>query len=273
MENMNHKNATEKNGSNRRGGFFRNAETVWQWAEVALFLFGIALLIFYGVAHIDRYLTSRAALKSAIQTFERLDAPPAAGGAQPVKEELAAGEPDFAGWDAKRIEAYNGTLWKRTGTPLAILDIPRLHLAAPVLDGADALTLNHAVGRIAGTARPGEPGKIGIAGHRDSFFRGLKDIAEGDRLELRTRSGKDIYLVDRIQIVSPSDVSVLRTEPVSALTLVTCYPFYYAGSAPKRFVVTAYLVEQVPAGATTSELRLDSQPVNTAPHNTLMEEQ
>jgi sortase A len=127
------------------------------------------------------------------------------------------------------------------------------------MDGTDSLTLNHALGHIAGTAMPGMPGKIGIAGHRDSFFRGLKDIKPGDEVELRTHEGKDIYIVGRIQIVTPRDVSVLRPEGASALTLVTCYPFYFVGSAPKRFVVTAYLAGHVPAGPTTSESRLNSQ--------------
>jgi sortase A len=111
------------------------------------------------------------------------------------------------------------------------------------------------VGRIAGTARPGEEGNIGIAGHRDSFFRGLKDVTAGDAIELKTRSGMDTYLVEKIQVVAPSDVSVLREQETRSLTLVTCYPFYFVGSAPQRFVVTAFLTQHTPFGQTASVSR------------------
>jgi len=227
-----------------RRGFREGAKAIWRWTEVVLFLAGIVLLVCYAAARIESYLGSRAALK----TFERLDDPPAAALARPPAEELTVEDPDFSSWDSGRVRAFNDTVWKRTGAPLAIVEIPKIHLTAPLLDGTDSLTLNHALGRIAGTAMPGQPGKIGIAGHRDSFFRGLQDIAPGDTIELRTRTGNDIYIVDRIQIVTPRDVSVLRPEETSSLTLVTCYPFYFIGSAPKRFVVTAYLTQQQPAG-------------------------
>ena len=151
---------------------------------------------------------------------------------------------------------------------MALLQIPKIHLQAPVLDGTDGLTLNHAVGRIAGTARPGDAGNIGLAAHRDGFFRGLKDIQQGDEIDLKTRSGTDIYTVDQIQIVSPRDVSVLRDHRKPALTLVTCYPFYFVGSAPKRYVVTAFLTQHT-AGPTATDVRLNPQPFNP----TLQEEQ
>jgi len=128
-----------------------------------------------------------------------------------------------------------------SSTVLAEVRISRLGIAVPLLDGTDALTLNHAVGHIAGTARPGELGNIGIAGHRDSFFRGLKDVHVGDVIELERRSGTDKYVVDKILIVTPSDVDVLRSRRVPSLTLITCYPFYFIGNAPQRFVVEASL--------------------------------
>jgi len=89
-----------------------------------------------------------------------------------------------------------------------VLQIPKIHLIVPLLDGTDDLTLNHAVGRIAGTARPGKEANIGIAGHRDGFFRGLKDVKLGDSIELRTVKGTDKYVVDQIRIVKPDNMSV-----------------------------------------------------------------
>jgi sortase A len=243
-------------GSGRQRDFRSAAKTILQWTEAILFLFGLVLLVCYAAARIESYLISRAALT----TFERLDEPPESAGDRAPQKEIAAEEPDFKDWDAGRVRAYKDSLWKRTGTPLAVLEIPSIHLAAPLLEGTDSLTLNHALGRIAGTARPGEPGNIGIAGHRDSFFRGLKDLKPGDTVELRTRAGKDIYMVDRTQTVTPRDVSVLDPEEQSSLTLVTCYPFYFVGSAPRRFVVTAYLTEHRPAGQSATDARLDSQP-------------
>ncbi len=151
---------------------------------------------------------------------------------------------DFRLWGEQRVKAYRQNTSKHPGTPLAVLRIPKISLEAPLLDGTDDLTLNHAVGRIAGTSRPGEPGNIGIAGHRDGFFRGLKDVRVGDAIELKTLEGTDTYIVDQIQIVSPRQVEVLRPASVPSLTLVTCYPFYFLGSAPQRYIVTASLLPE-----------------------------
>lgn len=131
---------------------------------------------------------------------------------------------------------------------LAVLRIPRLQLEAPLLEGTDELTLNRGVGRIAGTSRPGEIGNIGIAGHRDSFFRPLKDIREGDLIELITVSGTEVYGVDRLRITSPADVSALRLKTAPSLTLVTCYPFYFVGPAPNRYIVEASLKQSIDPG-------------------------
>jgi len=128
-----------------------------------------------------------------------------------------------------------------SGHAIAVLRIPRLSLEVPVLEGTDAITLNRGVGRIRGTAFHGQTGNIGIAGHRDGFFQGLKDIHAGDRIELLTAQRNDIYIVDRTVIVDPNDVSVLESGTAPALTLVTCYPFHYIGPAPRRFVVKASL--------------------------------
>ena len=155
---------------------------------------------------------------------------------------------DFGLWSKGRIRAYE----KVTGQsppPEAILSIPRIDLRVPVLEGTDELTLNRGVGRIEGTARIGEPGNIGIAGHRDGFFRGLKELAEGDVLDLTTAEGNASYLVDRILIVNPEDVQVLETRSAHSLTLVTCYPFYFVGSAPQRYIVQASRATQFPRPA------------------------
>jgi sortase A len=147
--------------------------------------------------------------------------------------------PDFRLWSPKRIEAYQTSVTTNMPAPLGVLRIPSIGIEVPVLEGTDDLTLNRAVGHIDGTAAPGEEGNIGIAGHRDGFFRGLKDVHLGEYLDLYTEQGNRRYIVDEIHIVPPEDVSVLAPRPRSSITLVTCYPFYFVGSAPLRYIVHA----------------------------------
>ena len=127
------------------------------------------------------------------------------------------------------------------------LEIPRLRLSAMVQEGADTRTLRRAVGHIPGTALPGRAGNVGLAGHRDTFFRALRDIQLRDAIELETGRGTYRYVVESTRIVRPSDVQVLESSGGESLTLVTCYPFYYVGTAPKRFIVRAQRVENVAA--------------------------
>ena len=119
------------------------------------------------------------------------------------------------------------------------LEIPRLHLSVVVMDGDDDATLARAVGHVRGTALPWEPGNAVMAGHRDTFFRPLKNLRDGDEIRMTTPSGTFEYRVTSTEIVEPSDVSVMSPTPFRALTLVTCYPFVYIGNAPKRFIIHA----------------------------------
>jgi LPXTG-site transpeptidase (sortase) family protein len=169
---------------------------------------------------------------------------PTEGPAEPpcllVEPEVA----DFQLWSPKRVRAYEESRQEQSRGPLAVLRIPSIGLEVAVLEGTDELTLNRGVGWIAGTARPGESGNLGIAGHRDGFFRGLKDLTRGVPLELETLGGaRLLYTIQDIWIVRPEDVQVLDPTPQPSLTLVTCFPFYYVGSAPDRYIVRAVLGE------------------------------
>ena len=126
------------------------------------------------------------------------------------------------------------------GDVLGRMDIPRLGLSIAVLQGTNSRTLRLGAGHIKGTSFPGEAGNSAIAGHRDTFFRELKDIRSNDEIQLQTTIGLFHYRVDWIKIVSPDDISVLAPSTESVLTLVTCYPFYFVGPAPNRFVVRAH---------------------------------
>jgi sortase A len=126
-----------------------------------------------------------------------------------------------------------------SGTVVGKLTAPRLGLSATVLEGSDAGTLAKGAGHIEETPLPGEPGNVGIAGHRDTIFRALRRTKIGDEYDLRTASGVFRYRVARTMIVRPEDVSVLDATPHPTLTLVTCWPFTFIGHAPKRFIVQA----------------------------------
>ena len=128
------------------------------------------------------------------------------------------------------------------------IDIPSAGLAAMVLEGDDASTLRQAVGHISGTAVPGPTGNVGLAGHRDIFFRPLRKISVGDEIRLSTKTGTFLYRVASLRVVLPDAVEVLDVTERPTLTLVTCYPFYYIGDAPKRFIVRAEMVSTSPRG-------------------------
>jgi sortase A len=127
------------------------------------------------------------------------------------------------------------------GETVGRIEIPRLGVSAIIKAGIDARTLQLAVGHIPGTAMPGEKGNVGLAAHRDTFFRRLGEIQSDDEIRVTTSGGAYRYRVERTHVVDPHDVWVLDPTEHAALTLVTCYPFRYVGSAPQRFVVRAQI--------------------------------
>ena len=167
----------------------------------------------------------------------------------PLRDLTWSGVVDMKLWSAARVKAYKVALKQETPRPLAILRIPRLKLEVPVYDGTANAVLDLAAGRIEDTALPGTPGNVGIAAHRDGFFRVLSGIKEGDALILDTPVALEQYRVEWIRITTPDDVSVIDPTPTPAVTLVGCYPFYYVGSAPQRFIVRAVPVPAAPSGS------------------------
>ncbi len=203
--------------------------------ERVLLASGLLMLALYGAARIDGAMASR----SALHRFEN-EQLRSTGSAERVGSEAA--KPDFSLWSEKRISGYYDSLHSEVSPAIAILRIPKIGLEVPVLEGTDDLVLNRGVGRIQGTASAEGKGNIGIAGHRDGFFRGLKDIDFGDKIELVTAKRVTTYTVDRVSVVDPKDISVLAPSRQHALTLVTCYPFYFVGSAPQRYIVHGSVV-------------------------------
>jgi len=132
------------------------------------------------------------------------------------------------------------------GDVIGEMQVPRLGLSVMVVQGDSHASLRHAVGHLAKSALPGEWGNVALAGHRDTFFRPLRDIQLGDEIRFKTLEHNFEYVVESIEVVAPTDVQVLEPSSGHDLTFITCFPFYYVGPAPKRFVVRAREVDRMP---------------------------
>ncbi len=188
---------------------------------------GAVLLLIVGAVWLDGAAHSR----NSIEAFR-------------VAQLQMAVQNDTAARPEKPEAALEASPPRDTGSTLAILRIPSTGIEVPVLDSIRSTALNRGVGHIDGTSTPDGVGNIGIAGHRDSFFRPLKDIEVGAEIEIETFGAVRSFRVTELSIVDPLDVSVLDAREDTMLTLVTCYPFYYVGPAPDRFIVHATLVSE-----------------------------
>jgi sortase A len=198
-----------------------------------------ALAVVLGGTWLTARVLAWSAERQSLAAFRELaHAPPVA---TPAVLPASVGAVDQRLWAPGRVAAYARALARPAPPPLALLRIPRLGLEVPVLEGTDEWTLDRAVGHIEGTTGPAGVGNVGIAGHRDGYFRLLKDVAPGDILELALPAEVRRFRVARLSIVSPEETAVLAPTPGAQLTLVTCYPFYFVGSAPQRFIVQATL--------------------------------
>jgi sortase A len=209
-----------------------------QRVERIVLAIGFTLLMVWAAARLHGTLASQAAMAR----FQAEKAGMLAETMSPSADPVLGSKVDFRLWATHRIAAYQASLAQKKDKPLAILRVPKISLEVPVFDDTDELTLNRGVGRIRGTNQIGQVGpvgNVGIAGHRDGFFRGLKDLAPGDTIELDLGGRTEQYVVKQIQIVQPEDTAVLSRTSTPTLTLVTCFPFYYVGSAPQRYIVKA----------------------------------
>jgi LPXTG-site transpeptidase (sortase) family protein len=188
-----------------------------RWSEVAAYIGGALLCSLFALAQADSALGSTNAL-----------------------EEFAASlnPPDQSLWSAVRVRDYQAAQ-QAQGQAVAVLTVPSLKLEVPVFERDDDLSLNRGAGLVGGMGTPDGGGNVGIAGHRDSFFRVLKDIKVGELIEVRTRLRRHRYRVSSIDIVDATDKRLLADTELPSVTLVTCYPFYYLGNAPQRYIVAA----------------------------------
>jgi sortase A len=201
-----------------------------RWIERILFLVAILALGSYAYAYLD-------AQWYQYQENRQLEAALASQAHHPSAAETDA----LASFQKKEPEPEPEPLSE--GELIGRIEIPGIGVSAMILEGVGHRTLRRGVGHIPGTPLPRWDGNVGLAAHRDSFFRGLKDISKNDIITLKTLHGTFQYRVESTEIVRPEDTHVLEDTDEPTLTLVTCYPFYYVGSAPKRFIVRAERVE------------------------------
>lgn len=216
-----------------------------RWLEGVTWTIGLALLTGYGAVRAwEEHLRVEG-----IETLREMR-----NSQTPHLHPLVVWQPSSADqslWSASRVRAFRHSFSRET--PEGILRIPSLTLEVPVYGNTGETNLNRGAGHIEGTASLNTPGNVGIAAHRDGFFRKLKDVQLGDSLYLDTRTRAVRYRIVDIRIVNPSDVSVLAATPVPSVTLVTCHPFYFVGPAPQRFVVRAQIDANVSVQRSSSE--------------------
>jgi sortase A len=191
-----------------------------KWGQRALFACAVLLLGYCAFALVDAWIFQRRESRE----LDRL-----------LRDRQAASQ---SARQAESTPAAVGAPADADGL-IGRIEIPRLLLSAVVVEGVDKTTLRRAVGHIPGTALPGHSGNVGLAGHRDTFFRQLKDLKIKDEIQLSTLNGNFNYEVESLRVVNPDNVGVLAASVGNVLTLVTCYPFYFVGPAPQRWIVRA----------------------------------
>lgn len=205
-----------------------------RWLEATLWTVGLVLLSHYAALRVSAEHDRRA----GVETFQALrhialSQPPA------NRLTVPSAHLDQSLWSQARVRAFRRTTVHEV--PEGILRIPALGLVVPIYAGTSSAELDRGAGHVKGTAPLDSAGNAAIAGHRDGFFRSLGRIKIGQMLYIETLSGTRRYRAMQTQIVAPSDVAVLAPTAIPSITLITCYPFYFVGPAPERFIVRAEL--------------------------------
>lgn len=198
---------------------------ILRWTQRGFFAISVFLLAYCGFVLIDSWMFQNAGRRELERDL--------------VGRQTAGGEGESRESPAKPAAPPRVV----TESTVGRLQVPRIGLSVIVIEGISKATLRRAAGHIPGTPLPGQAGNIGIAGHRDTFFRALRNIRQDDIITIATPLADYGYRVVSVKVVSPSDIAVLDSTRNQILTLVTCYPFYFVGSAPNRFIVRA---ERVP---------------------------
>jgi sortase A len=205
-----------------RIGRVQESHTIERIAWIA----GTLLLLLYAAVRVDGAIGHSADLRR----FDQIEAP------------------DRRHWSSSRRRAYDSSLTAPVGAVIAVLRVPSVDLEVPLYADTSEIHLNRGVGLIEHMAAPGGEGNLGIAGHRDGYFRALSRVRAGDSIEVRTHSARYVYRVAFIAVVAARDARLLANTETMVVTLVTCFPFYFVGHAPQRFVVRGVLVSSRTTG-------------------------
>jgi sortase A len=216
--------------------FLPRSNSLLDWSRSFLLILGALSLAYAGIAILD------AKLYQACETWRFEKALEERGPLTAPKESILPVPVSPSPAERNRGPSVNPGAVTRAGIPLGRIEIPSIGLAVMILEGTSSGILHRAVGHIPGTSLPGQRGNVVITGHRDTFFRPLRHIRKDAEITLTTLYGLFLYQVDSTEVVEPEDTKVLDDGDGASLTLVTCYPFYYVGPAPKRFVVRAHKV-------------------------------
>jgi sortase A len=199
----------------------RSCRRYWHHLESALWIAGSVLLVTYIVTKVDAAL----------------------GRERDVAPLEVMSPPDTSTWSSSRVQAYHASALVEADPLVGVVEIPAVSLEVPLYSDTSELHLNRGAGLIPGMARPGGAGNVGVAGHRDGYFRSLRKVKVGEIIEVRTRKAHYRYRISSLAVVPSTDARLLAPTPQPAITLVTCYPFYFVGNAPQRFVVRGVLIQ------------------------------
>jgi sortase A len=229
---------------------FKPGLMAFRSGELLSYLAGILLTGFFVVQLAQGEVQRQDGIAQFEQASGQNAAQPVQADSVPVEEApagstpqdfSATGQPDTSLWAAGRIADYQASLQADLPEVLGVLEVPSVGLKVPVYSTNTELVMDRGAGVIDGMAYPHEPGNIGISGHRDGYFRVLKDVQVGDAIVLQSLEGEKHFKINATQVVAIADKTLLRDTDDQTVTLVTCYPFYFVGHAPKRFIVTASL--------------------------------
>jgi sortase A len=204
------------------------------WSQYVFFTVGFVALSYVSFTLVESSLFQAYQSWRFEEAVKSMQTP--TGGADPFRPQTLPVDPEVV--NNRRVA--NPDIAGRTSPALGRIEIRSIGLSAMILEGTDDRTLRRAVGHIPGTPLPGRRGNVAIAGHRDTFFRPLRNIRKDDEIKLATLTRSYLYRVDSTRVVGPEDIEVLEASDQAILTLVTCYPFNFVGSSPKRFIVRAH---------------------------------
>lgn len=212
------------------------ARVMLRWGSNFFFIVGIVALGYVSIILLEASLYQAQEVRSFEEARQARKAVRPSSGLQNPRASLPPSQPNHTA--SQRVEMIGGSAaWGR-------IEIKSVGLSSMIMEGVDRATLRRGIGHIPGTALPGQPGNVAFAGHRDTFFRALRNVRKNDEITLETLDGNFRYRVDFTQVVAPDYSEALNDSSVAILTLVTCYPFSFVGPAPQRSIVRAHMIHE-----------------------------